>query len=405
MRTISEIYSIITTDKKSWQRNLIFIVLAQLIAMAGMSSCVPFLPVFVRQLGISDMNEVKFWSSIVFAGPYVLSIILVPVWGKLGDRYGRKIMLVRSIIGLSIAMFLMGFAQNVVQLFLLRVLQGAVSGFIASSLSFVSAETPVERTGFAMSLLQSAQSAGNIIGPFAGGVLSDLFGIRPVFFVVALLCLISGILVIAFVRETNFKRNSTEKQKKFGFKNVWKNRGLRLLLLFILISQAGIHFTSPVFPFFIEELNIPEGYLSTITGFMVGIVGILSIIFAPKWGRRNDKKDFKKTLSNASLIVGASTILQLIVNNWLMLIPFRIIIGVFIAAIIPTLYSTLSKKSDQDHIGETMGFASSANLLGALISFLLCSYVSSNFGIEWVFIISGLMLISVPAIMTLKSSS
>jgi DHA1 family multidrug resistance protein-like MFS transporter len=359
----------------------------------------------VRQLGISDMNEVKFWSSIVFAGPYVLSIILVPVWGKLGDRYGRKMMLVRSIIGLSIAMFLMGFAQNVVQLFLLRVLQGAVSGFIASSLSFVSAETPVERTGFAMSLLQSAQSAGNIIGPFAGGVLSDLFGIRPVFFVVALLCLVSGILVIAFVRETNFKRNSTEKQKKFGFKNVWKNRGLRLLLLFILISQAGIHFTSPVFPFFIEELNIPEGYLSTITGFMVGIVGILSIIFAPKWGRRNDKKDFKKTLSNASLIVGASTILQLIVNNWLMLIPFRIIIGIFIAAIIPTLYSTLSKKSDQEHIGETMGFASSANLLGALISFLLCSYVSSNFGIEWVFIISGLMLISVPAIMTLKSSS
>jgi MFS family permease len=178
-----------------------------------------------------------------------------------------------------------------------------------------------------------------------------------------------------------------------------------LLLLFILISQAGIHFTSPVFPFFIEELNIPEGYLSTITGFMVGIVGILSIIFAPKWGRRNDKKDFKKTLSNASLIVGASTILQLIVNNWLMLIPFRIIIGIFIAAIIPTLYSTLSKKSDQEHIGETMGFASSANLLGALISFLLCSYVSSNFGIEWVFIISGLMLISVPAIMTLKSSS
>ena len=403
MPKISEIYSILTTKETSWKKNLIYILIAQLIAMIGMSSCVPFLPIYVRQLGVTDMNEAKFWSSMVFAGPYFLSIFLVPTWGRLGDKYGRKLMLVRSIFGLAIAMFLQGFAQNVVQLFLLRVFQGALSGFIAASLSFVSVETPWNRKGYAMSMLQSAQSAGNIIGPFVGGVLSDFIGIRPVFFAVALLCTISGMLIVVFVKEGNETSHENEtSSEKFGLRNLIKNKELKLLLILIILSQAGIQFTMPVFPFFLEELHIPDGYLSTITGFMVGSVGVFSIIFSPSWGRRNDRKDYKKTLGVASLIVGLATMMQLFIPHWMGLIPFRIIIGIFIAAIVPTLYSTLSKKSNERHIGETMGYASSANLFGALVSFLLCSYVSSNFGLIWVFIISGTMLIAVPAILAVK---
>jgi len=396
MSRLSDIYQILKSRDSGWKKNLILIVIAQLIAMAGMSACVPFLPLFVRDLGITDMNEAKFWSSIVFSGPYVLSIIAVPVWGTLGDKYGRKPMVIRAIMGLAVAMFLMGFSQNVWQLFLLRVFQGLASGFIAASLSFVSAETPVEKTGFAISMLQSAQSAGTILGPLAGGILSDIAGIRPVFFIVAGLCLISGLLIVFFVKENKFTKNQNNRASTFrNFRETISIPEIRKILILIVIAQAGIHFTTPVFPYFIEKLNTPDEFLSTITGVMVGLVGIFSIIFAPAWGRRNDRKDYKKTLSVASVIVGIVTILQLFVVEWLMLIPFRIIIGIFIAAIIPTLYSALSKKSKQETIGSSMSIASSANLFGALVSFLLCAWVSSEFGIPVVFIVSGIMLLSV----------
>ena len=380
--------------------------IAQFIAMVGMSSCVPFLPIYVRQLGITNIHEAQFWSSIVFAGPYVLSILTVPLWGSLGDRYGRKIMIVRAIIGLAIAMFLMGFARNVWDLFLLRVLQGAVSGFIAASLAFVSAETPQDRSGFAIGMLQSAQSAGNILGPLAGGIFSDLFGIRPVFYIVALLCLISGILIIFFVSENKFIPIDSEKSSiRMNLKYIFSRSELRMLILLVIITQGGIHFTSPVFPYFVESLGAPMEYLSSITGFLVGTVGIFSIIYSPKWGRRNDTKPYKKTLIVSSGIVGAFTLLQLLVPHWIVLFPLRVIIGIFVGAIVPTIYSALSKRADSGNVGGVMGIASSGNLLGALISFLLCAVISSQFGFKIIFILSGITLLSViPILVSFKQT-
>jgi DHA1 family multidrug resistance protein-like MFS transporter len=375
--------------------------------MIGMSACVPFLPIYVRQLGITNIHEAQFWSSIVFAGPYILSIITVPIWGSLGDKYGRKRMVVRAIIGLAIAMFLMGFARNVWDLFLLRVLQGAVSGFIAASLAFVSAETPHVRSGFAISMLQSAQSAGTIIGPFAGGIFSDLFGIRPVFYIVSALCFISGLLIIYYVHEQNFiPSGKMHSSVLHNLKYIFAEKELRILIILVMITQGGIHFTSPVFPFFVETLNTPKEYFSTITGFLIGTVGIFSILFAAKWGRRSDTKHYSKTLIVSSTIVGVFTILQLFITNWIMLFPIRMIIGIFVGAIVPTIYSALSKRSNPDNVGGVMGIASSGNLLGALISFLLCAVISSQFGYEWIFILSGLTLLSViPILLRFKLNS
>ena len=391
-----QIISILKSGNTNWKKNLVFLVFAQFIAMVGMSACVPFLPMFVRELGVTNLNEAKFWSGMVFAGPYFLSIFAVPVWGVLGDRYGRKPMVVRAIIGLAIAMYLMGFSQNVYQLFMLRIFQGAVSGFIAASLAFTSAETPSEHSGFAIGMLQSAQFAGNIIGPLFGGILSDFAGMRYVFVIVAILCLLSGLTVIFFVRENNFVKNTGAKVSILdNFKYVNKSTELKLLLLFVILATAGIQFTAPIFPFFVEALHAPAKYLSTITGILVGIVGVFSIIFTPGWGRRNDKKDYRKTLKIASLVVGIATIAQLFVPNYIWLFPIRIVIGIFLGAIVPTLYTALSKRSAHENIGGIMGIASSANLFGSLISFLTVSIVASQFGNTACFLISGGFLLAV----------
>lgn len=98
--------------REPWERNLVVIWIAQFIAMIGMSACIPFLPLYVRELGVAA-EDAAMWSGIIAAAPFVLSSLLTPVWGALGDRYGQKTMVMRAILGLGIAMTLMGFAPNI----------------------------------------------------------------------------------------------------------------------------------------------------------------------------------------------------------------------------------------------------------------------------------------------------
>lgn len=391
---ITRIQSILSIN---WKKNLLLISLSQFLAMVGMSAVVPFMPLYVVELGVKDLQIAKLWSGLVFAGPYFLSIITVPIWGYLGDKFGKKLMILRAVFGLSIAVFLMGYAQNVYQLFGLRVFQGAVSGVIAAALAFTASNTPQEHSGYAIGILQSSQSAGNILGPFIGGLISDFIGIRFTFIFVALLILISGILVLIFVNEKKLIFSNLINNNNFfdNLKIIINNKFLIYLMVLLILAQAGIQFTNPIFPFFVSSLGAPKNLISTITGLLIGIIGLMSVLFAPYWGRRNDRKDFRKTLFVSSLIIGTSSILHIFVPNYLWLIPLRVIIGIFFAAIIPTLYSTINKNSSPDNKGSIMGFASSANLLGSLFAFVFCGIISSKFGLNITFIIAGLLLLTV----------
>lgn len=390
---MSGLFKHFSTENNLWKRNLVFISIAQFVTMIGMSSAIPFLPLYIRELGITNPEDAKLWSGIVFSGPYFLAIIFSPIWGSLGDKYGRKIMIIRALLGLSVSVFLMGFAQNVIQLFLLRILQGAASGMIAAALAFVSANTPETKSGYAIGILQGSLSAGNIVGPFFGGIISDAFGIRPVFYIVAVLCFISAVTISVFVKEQ--VKKSTQKSFKAlisNFKFIGNKPVLKQLMILIVLSQAGLMFPNPIFPYFIEEMGAPAEYLSTITGALIAIVGFFSIFFAPVWGNRNDKKDFRKTLRISAIVIGTATLLHIAVPNYLWLFGLRGIMGVFFAAVIPTIYSALSKRSPSENKGGIMGLASSATLFGSLIAFLTCGYVSAYLGIYSAFIISALLL-------------
>ena len=376
-----------------WRRNLVILCIAQFIALIGMSGVFPFLPLYVRDLGVSNPDEAKFWSGMVFAGVYISAVIMIPIWGSLGDKYGRKFMTVRAIFGLALSVVLMAFAQNVYQLFFLRVLQGTMSGMIASSLSFVSANAPENKSGYAIGWLQSSIAAGQVFGPFFGGLMADFVGIRYVFLVVGLLCTLAAILVMVSLQEKEFV---PRKDKKYGIvwnlKFIFKDKVFFKLMTLIVLVQMGVQFTIPIFTYFVEEKGAPDDLLATVTGVLFGVIAIFNIIFSPKWGRRNDAKIWQKTLKISAIISALMYLLHIFVPNFYYLIPIRAVIGIFYAALIPTLYSALSKRTIAQQKGGIMGLASGANLLGSLISFLFAGVVSSLFGMEMNFIISFVML-------------
>ena len=165
-----------------WRKNLYILWGTQFIAMVGMNLVIPFLPFFVRELGVTDRSRPGPLERTCLRRPLFLSFIATPFWGSMGDKYGRKAMVVRALIGLAVSQLLIGLSQNVYQLFFFRIVQGGTAGTSLSSIALMSTTTPKERIGYALGIMQSSSAAGSVLGPFLGGLLADMIGYREVFF-------------------------------------------------------------------------------------------------------------------------------------------------------------------------------------------------------------------------------
>jgi MFS transporter, DHA1 family, multidrug resistance protein len=377
---------------ESWKKNLYSIWVAQFVAMVGMSMVIPFLPFYIRELGVTDQASLERWSGIVFSGPFILSFILTPIWGTLGDRVGKKTMVLRAVFGLCISQVLIGFSQDVYQLFIFRMVQGGISGFIASSLALVSSSTPKERSGYAIGVLQTSIASGIVIGPFLGGFLSDITSYKNVFFITAFLCLISGILVMINVKEPPKALSKKLYSIIENYKYIYRNINLKVAMISILLIQASIMMSQPIFALFIEQKAGDSKYLSTLTGALFGITGIFSVISSPWWGKRNDAKNIKKNLIIATICAGVAFSLHSIITDPYQLIPIRAFLGLSVGGIIPVLYAYINKNISDDRKSGIMGIASSFTLLGNLIGPLLCTLLLYKVSITYIFVITGMML-------------
>jgi DHA1 family multidrug resistance protein-like MFS transporter len=396
-------------DDALWRRNLRALWVASFIAMIGMNACLPFLPLYVRQLGVTDLVEAQRWTGFVYAGSFMLSIFTVPLWGVLGDKYGKKLMITRAVFGLALAMFLMGFAHNVWHLFWLRVFQGVASGFIAACISLVSASAPDHKRGYAISVIQTAISAGTVVGPLLGGAVADAFGVRSLFYGVAALCFASGIVVVFRVQEPPGEKSATarasdapatERARASGgivetLRVAWQTPALRSLLALIVLAQSALNFTPPILAYFLETKGAPPALLATLTGAAVGIVGVLIVIFAPYWGRQNDRKGYAWALRRIAPWLALTTAAQAFIPSYEWIYPLRVVMGVVAGGVIPILYAGLGKHTPRSQNSAMMGLASSATLLGGLIAPILSGWIASTAGMEWSFLVSAALFLAI----------
>ncbi|HEY9288113.1 MAG TPA: MFS transporter, partial [Candidatus Dormibacteraeota bacterium] len=186
-----------------WRRNLAALWIAELTAILGFSFAFPFLPLFLhRELGIPNGPELAFWSGISAGATGFALALTSPIWGRLADRYGRKPMLVRAMIGGGLSVGLMGLAQSALQLTALRGIQGASSGTVAAATALVATETPIGDLAWGLGILNSAISLGSAVGPAAGGLAANLIGLRAIFLGGGVLLLLATVPVLLVVKES-----------------------------------------------------------------------------------------------------------------------------------------------------------------------------------------------------------
>ena len=187
---------------EGWRRNQAAVNIAAGLVFFGFTLVMPFLPLYVAELGVVGVERIAFWSGLLLSAPPLLAALLGPFWGRVAERTGMKLMVGRVLTTMIVIWALMYFAENVTQALILRIVLGIFSGFSAMSAALVTQGCPPERIARAIGTLQATQILSTAAGPFAGGLLYALVGIRNAFLVTSACCALALILILILYRDS-----------------------------------------------------------------------------------------------------------------------------------------------------------------------------------------------------------
>jgi len=385
-----------------WRRTLYVMWIAELICIVAFSFVIPFIPFYIRELGITDERMVPIWAGILVTAPGLMFAVFSPIWGAIADRYGRKLMVERAMFGGAVLLALMGTARNVYQLLALRLLQGAITGTVAASIALVSSVTPTARLGYSLGLMQTAIFAGSTVGPWLGGITADHCGYRIPFYIAGGLLFLGGCLVLAGARE-RFSRPTPQMIKANGsLRDVANHRGFPTMLAVVFFINLGGTIVAPIFPLFVESLVVVKAKVASTTGLIIAISGLVAAVTAGIVGRISDRIGRKKVLVACTLSSGIFCIPQAIAQNVGQLLGLRALFGLAAGGTGPTVNALIGKIAPRDSYGRAYGLSTSMGAIGGAIGPLIGGLVASWLGLRPPFVIMGLMLIVVSIIVALR---
>ncbi len=379
----------------AWQKNILSLWVGCFITGLGTSQLLPFLPLYISQLGHYSTTQLTLWSGIAFSITFLISAIVSPLWGKLADTRGRKLMLLRATVGMGIAIACQGVAQSVWQLCLFRGMMGLASGYIPNAMALIASQAPKGRSGFAFSLLSTAQISGFLCGPLLGGYLADHLGLRPVFFVTTGLLCISTLVTLFFVKESvgNGLPLTRRNTPTLSWQRLPAKKLIISLLFTTLVVQLCNGSVNPILYLYVEHLSPDRNDLAFISGFIAALPGFSALLTAPIWGKIGDKYGAQWVIIIASSIF----ILILFSMSWVATVwqfsITRLLLGIADGAMFPAIQSLIIVYSSSELSGRLFGYNQSFMNLGNVIGPLLGAVTSSLLGMQWVFILSAIIVV------------
>jgi DHA1 family multidrug resistance protein-like MFS transporter len=374
----------------NWKRNLAVAWFGCFLTGAAFSLVMPFLPLYVEQLGVTGHSALNMWSGLVFSITFLFSAIASPFWGGLADRKGRKIMLLRSALGMSIIMVLMGLAQNVWQLLILRALLGLLGGFVPNANALIATQIPRQKSGWALGTLSTGAVSGALLGPLAGGFMADLYGLRPVFFITAAVLFICFVVTLICIRE-NFspvaKKEMLHARQVIG---ALKNPKL-VLSLFVttMIIQVATGSIAPILTLYVRELAGNVSNIAFISGMIASVPGVAALISAPRLGKLGDRIGPEKILIAALIISVMLLIPMSMVQSPWQLGVLRFLLGAADGALLPAVQTLLVYNSTNQIAGRIFSYNQSFRDIGNVTGPLVGASISANFGFRAVFIVTA----------------
>lgn len=407
-------------------RNVWIITLAMMTLAICYTMLVPFLPVYLLELGV-DKDLVALWSGAIFSITFFIAGLMAPIWGKIADKHGKKMMAVRAGFAIGISYIFLGLAQGPWQLLAARAFQGFANGFMPAAMTMVSLSVVDSQVGAALGIFQTGLILGNVVGPFMGGLVESIVGMRPVFIVSGLIVALATAAVLFLVKEPNMKAASAERQAALSkevdtsdqldvassdlkddqpkakkaarsssiisdFKFVAKNGILVQLLWLYFFVQCAIMMLQPILALYVGEMKGTMEGAAMLSGIILSIGGMAGTITTNLWVRYGQKKGYFRVIFLCFVGGGTVLLLQSLPFGVLWFGALQILVGSFLVGVNPSLSAAITLNTDPNFRGRIFGMTTTAQQFGSMVGPLFASVVSTFLGMHWVFTLTGILL-------------
>lgn len=358
---------------------------------ASFSLVMPFMALYVEQLG-APKNKVEWYAGLAVSLSALTSALIAPVWGRLADRYGRKLMMVRASLVMTFTMGGLAFVPNVFWLLVLRILNGLFSGYVPNSTALIASQAPKNRLGYALGTLATGVIGGSLVGPLLGGVLAEILGIRQIFLLVGFILLICNLMTIFFVKEDFQPVTKTETLSTRELFSSIKDKQI-LIGLFVtsMIIQVSAQSIAPILTLYIRHLGQTEN-LMFVSGLIVSALGFSSMLSSSTLGKIGDRIGNHRLLLIALFYSFSMYVLCALAQNSLQLGIVRFLYGFGTGALMPSINSLLTKITPCEGISRIFSYNQMFMNMGQVIGPFIGSAIATDLGYRSVFYVTSLIV-------------
>lgn len=352
---------------------------------------IPFLPVYLLELGV-EQEQLALWSGLSFSISFFIAAIMAPVWGRLADQHGKKLMAIRAGILIGLSYLWSAFVQDEYQFLLVRAFQGFANGFMPAAMTMVSLSVPKERVGTAMGIFQMGLVLGNTVGPLTGGLTELAVGMRPVFMVAGITLFIVTAAIAIFVKEPQVESEASVKTTSFSedLQAVKQNKVLLHILGLYFLVQAVMLMLQPIVAIYVGELKGSMEGAAMLAGSILSGGGVMGMIMTNVWAAYGQRRGYFRVISYGLMGTGTVLLLQSLPFGLWWFGALQLLIGVFIVGIFPSLGSAMTVNTDPSVRGRAFGLATTSQQLGNMIGPLFASIVATYWGTSYVFLVAGI---------------
>lgn len=368
-----------------WKRNLAVCCVGSFSTIIAMTLLLPFLPIYVEQLGVTGRAAIVQWSGAAYGATFFTAALTAPFWGRLGDKYGRKINLIRASLGMAIAMSLIGLAENVWELVGLRLLVGLLGGYASGSMILVAAQTPKERSGWALGILSAGIMAGNLVGPLIGGFIPPIIGVRMTFLVTAAVLFATFVATAACIREAPQPARDDVRKGQASRSSIPDRRPVFAMLATGFLLMVANMSIEPIITVYVGKLVQPSR-VTAISGIVMSAAALGSILSSSHLGKLADRVGHWKLVVAC---LGAAALLlvpQAFVTDAWQLVVLRFLMGLALGGLLPSITSVIRHNVPGAMVGGVLGCSISAQYSGQVIGPLAGGFIGGHIGMRAVFL-------------------
>jgi len=378
-------------NDEHWRRNLAVCLFGAFSTILAMTLMLPFLPLYVEQLGVKGHAAVVQWSGVAYGATFVAAGLVAPLWGHLGDRYGRKSMLVRASLGMAVCMSLMGCAANIGQLVGLRLLTGLAGGYSSGATILVAVQTPKSRSGWALGMLSSGIMAGNLVGPLVGGALPPLIGIRATFWGAGALIFVAFLATAWLVKES--PRPPARPRAKGHWAQVPHKRVVAAMLLTGLLLMVANMSIEPIITVYVRTLVPDPRKVTLVAGLAMSAAALGSVLSASWLGRLADRIGHPAVIIMALSAAAVLLLPQAFVTTSWQLVALRFLMGLALGGLLPCITAVV-RHNVPDHLaGTVLGYSVSCQFAGQFLGPLIGGFIGGHAGMRTVFLATSALLL------------